>query len=328
VTRKASDMEPGTCPVWQTNCKISVRDYGNLLSVDSPRADGKYTVTKSVAESVFNLTPREKAVLTSWLVEQRRNGTQAPEITSTILQEIESRRPLSFSEKIDRALILTEKNISKIGDELGLMTGQSPTSLGNQMMALTEIQDSDELFAFVQILSETGFIKEGEILGELSYSPTFLGWQRIEQLQSRAVDVTQVFVAMWFHDLTNDAYDKGIRPAIEDSGYRSARIDQKHHVNKIDDEIIAEIRRSRFLVADFTCEPGKPRGGVYYEAGFASALPIPVIWTCKETSIDDLHFDTRQYNHIVWHESSDLYTQLKARIGAVIGDGPLLKVRT
>ena len=30
------------------------------------------------------------------------------------------------------------------------------------------------------------------------------------------------------------------------------RIDQKERLNKIDDEIIAEIRRSRFLVADFT----------------------------------------------------------------------------
>jgi hypothetical protein len=51
------------------------------------------------------------------------------------------------------------------------------------------------------------------------------------------------------------------------------RVDQKHHhLNKVDDEIIAEIRRSRFLVADFTCEPGKVRGGVYFEAGFAMGL--------------------------------------------------------
>jgi hypothetical protein len=94
------------------------------------------------------------------------------------------------------------------------------------------------------------------------------------------------------------------------------------HLNKVDDEIIAEIRRSRFLVADVTCEPGKVRGGVYFEAGFAMGLNIPIIWTCKETSMNDLHFDTRQYPHIVWKHSADLYTQLKARIGRLIGDGP------
>ena len=63
-------------------------------------------------------------------------------------------------------------------------------------------------------------------------------------------------------------------------------------------------------------------GGVYFETGFAMGLNIPIIWTCKETSMHDLHFDTRQYPHIVWTSSADLYTKLKARIGALIGDGP------
>jgi hypothetical protein len=51
------------------------------------------------------------------------------------------------------------------------------------------------------------------------------------------------------------------------------------HNNKIDDEIVAEIRRSKFLLADFTCEKEKVRGGVYFEAGFGMRLGIPVIWT-------------------------------------------------
>ena len=95
---------------------------------------------------------------------------------------------------------------------------------------------------------------------------------------------------------------------------------------------IAEIKRSRFLVADFTCgvisHDGKPvgiaRGGVYYEAGFAQGLNIPVIWTCREDAISHLHFDTRQYNHIVWKAPDDLRQQLRDSIGAVIGDGPLV----
>jgi len=60
---------------------------------------------------------------------------------------------------------------------------------------------------------------------------------------------------------------------------------QHHHLNKVDVEIIAEIRRSRFLVADFTCESGSVRGGVYFETGFAMGIDIPIIWTCKNTSI-------------------------------------------
>lgn len=45
-------------------------------------------------------------------------------------------------------------------------------------------------------------------------------------------------------------------------------IGSKEHSNKIDDEIIGEIRRSAFIVADFTGH----RGGVYFEAGFAMGL--------------------------------------------------------
>ena len=88
----------------------------------------------------------------------------------------------------------------------------------------------------------------------------------------------------------------------------------KEHNNDITDEIIAEIRKSRFLVADFT----RQRGGVYFEAGFAKGLEIPVIFTCKEDEIDQVHFDTRQYNHILWKDPEDLYLKLKMRILATL----------
>jgi nucleoside 2-deoxyribosyltransferase len=76
------------------------------------------------------------------------------------------------------------------------------------------------------------------------------------------------------------------------------------------------------LVADFTCEPDKIRGGVYFEAGFAMGLGIPVFWTVRDTT-KDIHFDTRQYAHIVWKDAADLRKQLADRIAAVIGYGPL-----
>ncbi len=62
-----------------------------------------------------------------------------------------------------------------------------------------------------------------------------------------------------------------------------------------------------------------PRGGVYYEAGFAQGLGIPVIWTVKADHIDHVHFDTRQFNHITWTDAADLREKLKNRIGAVLG---------
>ena len=181
-------------------------------------------------------------------------------------------------------------------------------------------------FGLFRMLKEQGLV-EGQFNQDTTASvlPTARGWQVLDELRLPRTDLAQVFVAMWFNEQMNDAFVEGIEPAIRASGYRAVRIDKKEHNNKIDDEIIAEIRRSKFLVADFTCEPKNVRGGVYYEAGFAQGIGIPVIWTCKKESIGDLHFDTRQYSHIVWNSAEDLLLQLKNRIGATIGNGPLLR---
>jgi len=127
---------------------------------------------------------------------------------------------------------------------------------------------------------------------------------------------------MWFDGELKSAYDKGIKLAIEGAGYKPLRIDEQHFTGKIDDRIISEIRRSLFVVADFSKGKDGARGGVYYEAGFAKGLGLKVIFTCRKTDLNDVHFDTRQYNHIVWENSDDLRKQLEERITAVIGDGP------
>ena len=132
---------------------------------------------------------------------------------------------------------------------------------------------------------------------------------------------------MWFDEDMNDIYDKVIQPAIEEMGYKSMRIDKKEHNNKIDDEIIAEIKRSRFLIADFSYDKKKGiRGGVYYEAGFAHGLGIPVTFTCHKNDESELHFDTRQFNHIIWENAEGLKEKLKHRIGATLGDGPFKSI--
>jgi hypothetical protein len=69
--------------------------------------------------------------------------------------------------------------------------------------------------------------------------------------------------------------------------FRSSKGDE--HINKIGDEIISQIRRSKFLIADFTGH----RGGVYFEAGLAMGLGLLVFWTCRRDDLDKLHFDIR-----------------------------------
>jgi nucleoside 2-deoxyribosyltransferase len=125
-------------------------------------------------------------------------------------------------------------------------------------------------------------------------------------------------VAMWFHDDMSAAWRDGLQKGISAAGYKPLRIDNKEHANKVCDEIISEIRRSRFLVADYTGH----RGGVYYEAGYAAGRGLPVILTCRKDAMTDLHFDIRQYNCIDWQSPAELARRLEVRIEAILGDGP------
>ena len=59
----------------------------------------------------------------------------------------------------------------------------------------------------------------------------------------------------------DEAWTEGIKSAIAEAGYDPFRIDRKEHNNRIVDEIISEIRRSRLLVADFSHGEDVARGG-------------------------------------------------------------------
>src|SRR5207248_9602760 len=110
----------------------------------------------------------------------------------------------------------------------------------------------------------------------------------------------------------------GLYHGIREAGYKPFRVDRHDHVNRIDDEIIAQIRRSRFLVADFTGQ----KQGVYFEAGFALGLARNVVWSCQKDDLRNLHFDIRQYNCIDWQNEGELAERLTLRIEAVEGRGP------
>lgn len=127
------------------------------------------------------------------------------------------------------------------------------------------------------------------------------------------------FCAMWFDSSVLALYIDVIAPAIRESGYEPLRIDNKEHTNKIDDKIVASIRASRFVVADYTGN----RGGVYYEAGFAHGLGLPVFFMARDG--EKLHFDVRQYNTIFWKtdDFAGARERLKNRILATLGRGPL-----
>lgn len=312
----------GNCPIW--NRQAFLRDYGDHILVYSPRAGGKYLITQinRLLQSEEYSDDRMKARLTSWLIEQRLLGLDCPEITDAETRDALKRQSLSTLERADRLLRYFQIKTQHPGKsfEYGRHMDQDSEHF-LQVMAWSESIEEEETKFFVDYLLGQGWIEETNLGSIPTFRLTVDGYVHLAELEQVIVDSSQAFVAMWFDESMDSAWRDGIKPAIENAGYVPMRIDQKEHVDRIDDQIMAEIRRSRFVVADFTHGDGGVRGGVYYEVGFAHGLNIPVIFTCRKDILKEIHFDTRQYNHIFWKNPEELREKLEVRIGAVIGYG-------
>jgi nucleoside 2-deoxyribosyltransferase len=328
-------MSQTQCPVWGSSVDL-LPGYNNRdgTAVFSLRAGGSFFISRTAAVNINN-SPDSLKIKVSFEIARLNALGIVPEILSTTIASLELQNDPTVEDRVRQLLRYFVRQTQHIGQSLSGFTVQVPYSHSNiigsyskvgpkadALLAWSGSSKSEEISFLIDMLVERGAVRIGkpDVIPNVTVLAT--GFDQVAAAASEPA-LDQAFVAMWFHDSMLEAYELGIDVAVRGAGYSPLRIDRKEHVNKIDDEIISEIRRSKFLIADFTSDPGSPRGGVYFEAGFALALGKPVIWTCRVDLIDHVHFDTRQFNHIVWATPDELAERLKNRIGAVIGQGPL-----
>jgi len=309
ISRSAQGDIKMQCPICLEDIATLVDSPEGLAGADCVRC-GHFYYDAPVEQALKKETKHKRALIASWVWEQNRNGA-IPRMAKADLPSLLSMRPLPFMEKTKRLLI-------HYTDQSG-QYWQKIEWNGPKVCSMLATFDQNDVIFVLDFLRENGWVKQKE--GSNDNYVTSNGFLKAEEWKQSAVESAQGFVAMWINKETDDAWSRGLMKGVVDAGYKALRIDKKEHANKICDEIISEIRRSRFLVADYTGH----RGGVYYEAGFAAGRGIPVILTCEKNQMDDLHFDIRQYNCIDWQTPEELAARLKVRIEAVIGDGPLKK---
>ena len=272
--------------------------------------------------TVFQLTNTDKAKISSLL---KHKSIINPESVITLTNNVSKEEngiiyvnakkfvedfPHNIVDRANMVLRSMEKLTTFAGEELNF-NNKERTVLGIDSFSQ---QSVDYMKGFLESRHLLGF--PPNILGNFSTYITPKGCEHLDSLKYRSTkDEKNVFVAMWFHEEMS-IIDAVISKVIISCGYRPIRIDREEHNNKIDDEIIASINKSKFVICDFTGH----RGGVYFEAGYAKGIGLPVIWTCKDNDVDGLHFDTRQYNHILWNDGDDLDVKLTNRIKATIID--------
>jgi hypothetical protein len=298
----------GLCPLCDQETDYFRFDQGRTANVMCKRC-GQFGISWEASDAL-SLTSQYKdqryllsATCRLW------SESSPPRILTNNLQSLIQKAPrLTVVEQLDELLTLMAKSSPQLG---------SPATFDAASdYPLLVARGPGEIAYLIQALEENGDVKR---VGE-AHVLTVNGWDRIERIRQAGRGSRLAFVAMWFDDVTNELYRAGIEPAIRKAGYEPLRIDRHEHVNRIDDEIIGQIRRSRFMVADFTGQ----RHGVYFEAGLMIGLGRNVIWLCDKKEIEEgkVHFDVRQYNFIDWESPEDAGKRLLNRVLAIEGEGP------
>lgn len=319
------------CPIWGTSASVqnAVGLNGDTL-VDSPRAGGCFLITRSAKHEMpeNELMAGLNAKLTTWLVEQRLSGDTEPMIRTDVVKSVKQREFLTYSKKIDYFFRYLNSKSPIIGEHFNVnILGRDGTEK-TYLSATIEARKatSSELDYFLELLERSEFIKLPTNRDLFYLEPK--GWQYLDELSKKKKISDKAFVAMWFDPSLDKVFKTHIEPALIECGYKSPfRIDQLEHSDKIDDAIIAKINEASLVIVDLTCDVldhprptaiktkiVEARGGVYFEAGYAMGLGIPIIWTCRNDRLGHIHFDARQYNQIAWQEDTHLVEGLNGKI--------------
>lgn len=304
---------------------------------------GYYEITGSLLRSSFsdedllNFFHKASAIA----AERKLHGQDGFRLTTDNWKEFIADYPKSFIEKMDRTLVnlAYEANFEPID-----------VTLRNQDFSKLFIDNydpfSESIPDFEPILSslkETEMITYASVPDKVSKDKAYFikltvsGLKHIVELQKKYKDKYQAFIAMWFNGKT-DVFKEATKKAIEAAGYKPEIVSEVHHNEFIMDKVTNLIDGSRFVIADLTSIPENEnkssgvRGGVYYEAGYAKGLGLPVIFTCNNDSHERVHFDLQQMNTILWRQEEngvlktgnfDYVEYLTEHIIATVGRGPL-----
>lgn len=264
---------------------------------------GKYILTDSVMFDDIVDNPNLYKV-SSWVREQNDLFNNIPKIDSERLDEILEMKDKKIQEKFDFMMLHLKEYKNQ----------QVPSKLYAQCWT----RDANEFHKLFNRALEHELIKGSTYLGgEVGFSDyTFGGLQYIENLDEPNEGSKNIFVAFNFEERLSKIFNTYVKAGIEELGLNYVIVNQNttEHDKAISDEIIAKLKSSCIVIADFT----NHRNSVHFEAGFAMGMKIPIIWTCQEGHTENLSFDTRQYPHLVWKDGEDLKEQIMNRIKVII----------
>ena len=220
------------CLIWGSEypAEVEARTDDTIEVIDSERVTVPYLLTRDVADlEIRRLNAREKARLTTWLINHARPGENPPLVNKEVVDRLKSGRSLSEGERADRLLGHIADQTLVVGMEFSL------NSITAGVLAWSESVEESEIGFLIHDLMKKEFLDAAEMQANRRYGTfkvpknvrvTVDGYEHIRN-QSVNEGASQAFVAMWLDDTLKSAYDNGIAPAIRDAGYEPMLISQK-----------------------------------------------------------------------------------------------------
>lgn len=221
--------------------------------------------------------------------------------------------PRTIIEKADKLLLHILRKSRHVFDEVNVLLGQPAIAYSKTEADFINNFEALRQLGYINYSKVTVFTENDEEEIALRCSLTIEGLKRAQLIEKGTYLAKQCFVGMWCGDGRMHIYDNYISTAIIECGYSPVILSDKESNNNTFDDMIMEIRKSKFVIIDLSGH----RPSAYYEGGFAHGLGKEIIYICKEEDFDEKHFHVN-HNILLWHDGDDLYTKLKHRILAAI----------
>ncbi|CAM4210807.1 hypothetical protein L1N85_14100 [Paenibacillus alkaliterrae] len=169
---------------------------------------------------------------------------------------------------------------------------------------LTYSPNLQELVYIIEKLREEQLIiREG-----MTFKLTEIGWSEAAA-RAGGRKLKSCFVLLSDDRELSKQWSESVLPKLEQCGYLPSLFNQSGVENR-DNQSLQLISESKLIIADLTNLSPE----VYFAAGYALGMNVPVIWTVKHNDRDKLNVQTRLIRPFVWDTAEELAVLLQQRL--------------
>lgn len=274
-------------------------DYDRYLGC-SCSPDGFYSLLRESYKLIHSLPHQKKRDMFPIVSAYIREATDCDEKVTLSADELDSianspKIPITIEDKGIRLLQYLYRHSHGPGEPVIIhpLSGSYNLTYSPNLQELVYIIDT--------LTNKKLLIREGT-----TFKLTEDGWR---EAAANAGDkrLKPCYILISDDEKLHSVWQERLFPKIEQCGYLPHLLTQMNKREKLDLQLMAE---SKLIIADLTNQSPE----VYYAAGYAHGLNIPVIWTVNNSYSDKLSVQIKDIRPIAWDTADDLAALLQQRL--------------